>query len=349
MADPRAAIAKRELRVLSSEKTIVLALLIQLFIAAFSSFLVVGLVSLYDPGSVDGVQVEVAVTGDTVDELSATVRERPGLVAVPYSDEQSARRAFEAGRVDAVLAAQRAQGRVYVDAVVPDSNIRTTVIVVQLREALRAYERAEQAERAASLSVTPLSLPPESGASPYFGFTYTVLVPLLLFLPVFISGSIAVDSLSEERERGTLELLRVAPVDLVDIVDGKLLAAAGIAPVQAALWLALLAANGTPVANPGLLLALVAATAALVVSMGLAVALLAPDRRAAQFLYSIGVLLVFGGAALLPENPANTAARLAIDSAGPSAPIAVAGYAALAVVGYFLVRALVARADAGGL
>ena len=349
MADPRAAIAKRELRVLASEKTIVLALLIQLFIAAFSSFLVVGLVSLYDPGNVGGVQVEVAVTGETVDELTDAIRERPGLVAVPYRDERAAQRAFESGRVDAVLSTQRWDERVYVDAVVPDSNIETTVIVVQVRDALRAYERAEQVERSASLSTTPLPLPSESEGSPYFGFTYTVLVPLLLFLPVFISGSIAVDSLTEERERGTLELLRVAPVTLADIVDGKLVAAAGIAPVQAALWLALLSTNGTPVGSPGLLLALVAATGALVVSMGLAVALLAPDRRAAQFLYSIGVLLAFGGSTLLPSNPANTAARLAIDSASSSAPLVVVASVALAGLGYLLVRLLVVRVDASGL
>ena len=46
MADPRLTIARRELQTLRSEKTIVLALLIQLFIAAFSSFLVVGLPDL---------------------------------------------------------------------------------------------------------------------------------------------------------------------------------------------------------------------------------------------------------------------------------------------------------------
>jgi len=54
----RLTIAKRELQVLGREKTIVLALVIQLFVASFSGFLVVGLVSLYDPGSVEGYGIE---------------------------------------------------------------------------------------------------------------------------------------------------------------------------------------------------------------------------------------------------------------------------------------------------
>ncbi len=328
---------------LGREKTIVLALLIQLFIAAFSSFLVVGLVSLYDPGSVEGYEVEVAVTGDARADLLDAVRETPSLGGEGYDSRDAALTAFENGQVDAVLATETVEGRVQVEALAPDSNVRTTLVVVQLRDALRAFERGERADRAAYLDSTPLDLPPEGTSSPYYSFTYTVLVPLLLFLPVFISGSIAVDSLTEEFERGTLELLRVAPISLLDIVDGKLLAAAVLAPAQAGLWIALLRFNGTAVSNPVVLIGLVAAFSLLVVGLGSAVGLLAPDRRAAQFLYSIGVLAVFGGATLLPGSPANTVAKLAIGSADAVTYLTVAGYGVLAVGAYLLVRVLVTR------
>jgi ABC-type Na+ efflux pump permease subunit len=343
LADPRLTIAGRELRVLGREKTIVLALLIQLFIAAFSSFLVVGLVSLYDPGSVEGYEVEVAVTGDARADLLDAVRETPSLAGEGYESRDAALSAFETGQVDAVLATEAADGRVRVAAIAPDSNVRTTLVVVQLRDALRTFERGERADRASYLDSTPLDLPPEGTSSPYYSFTYTVLVPLLLFLPVFISGSIAVDSLTEEFERGTLELLRVAPISLLDIVDGKLLAAAVLAPAQAGLWIALLRFNGTAVSNPVVLIGLVAAFSLLVVGLGSAVGLLAPDRRAAQFLYSIGVLAAFGGATLLPGSPANTVAKLAIGSADTVTYLTVAGYGVLAVGAYLLVRLLVTR------
>lgn len=46
--------------------------------------------------------------------------------------------------------------------------------------------------------MTPRSTSGGELGQPYFGFTYTVLVPLLTFLPVFLSGSIAVDAITEE-------------------------------------------------------------------------------------------------------------------------------------------------------
>jgi ABC-type Na+ efflux pump permease subunit len=340
----RSTIARRELAVLAAEKTIVLALVIQLFVAGFSSFLVVGLVSLYDPGPADASSVDVAVAGEATDDLLAAVDDRSGLDPTVYGGTEQATAAFAAGQVDAVLLAERRGGRAFVTAVAPESDIRTTLAVVQVREALRAYERAERAERAAFLDRRPLALPDRTRSSPYYGFTYTVLVPLLVFLPVFISGSIAVDSITEEVDRGTLELLRVAPVSLADIVDGKLLAAAGIAPLQAALWLGLLSLNGTRVGRPGLLVLVAAALAVAVTGAGAAIALTAPDRRAAQFLYSLGVLGLFGATTLLPGDPANTVALLAVDSATTGTYLAVAVYVVAAVAVYALVRVVVGRA-----
>jgi ABC-type Na+ efflux pump permease subunit len=340
----RTTIARRELLVLAAEKTIVLALVIQLFVAGFSSFLVVGLVSLYDPGPAGATTVDVAVAGEATDDLLAAVDDRDGLDPTVYGGTEQAVGAFSAGRVDAVLLAERQGGRAFVTAVAPENDIRTTLVVVQVREALRAYERAERAERTGWLDRRPLALPERTRSSPYYGFTYTVLVPLLVFLPVFISGSIAVDSITEEIDRGTLELLRVAPVSLADIVDGKLLAAAGIAPLQSALWLALLSLNGTSVGRPGVLVLVAAALAVAVTGAGAAIALTAPDRRAAQFLYSLCVLGLFGATTLLPGDPANTVARLAVGSATTGTAIAVAVYVVGAAVVYALVRAVVSRA-----
>lgn len=343
-------IAKRELSGLRREKTILLALAIQLFIAAFSSFLVVGLVSLYDPGSVEGYAVDVAITGDSADDLLAVASEQDGLDPTRYASPQAAYASFQSGRSDAVLVAnRRPSGRIDVRATVPEGNVRTTLVVVQLREALEAYERAER-ERSADLLETPiLELPPEQRSNPYYDFTYTVLVPLLLFLPVFISGSITVDSITEELDRGTLELLRVAPVSFTQILEGKLAAAALLAPAQALLWLVLLSVNGTPIANVPALVALVVAFSLLLTAVGVAVSLLAPDRRVAQPVYSVCALVLVGGPATLSHGPVNTAARLAIDSGGPETTVAVAGYGLFAVGSYVATRWLIGRTDAAAL
>jgi len=156
------------------------------------------------------------------------------------------------------------------------------------------------------------------------------------------------DSITEELDRGTMELLRVAPVTPTDIVDGKALAAAGLAPVQALLWVGLLRANGTTVANLPRLLALVAAVATVVVALAAAVGLLAPDRRVAQLAYSLGVLVVVGGTTLVPGGPVTLAARLALDSVGPRATPLVAGYLLAAVAAAVALRGLVARVGVDG-
>ncbi|MFB6201195.1 MAG: ABC transporter permease [Halorhabdus sp.] len=330
--------ARRDVASLSREKTIVLALLIQLFIAAFSSFLVVGLTSLYDPGSIEAGGLDVGVAGNASEELVEAAASVDGVQTTQFGGYPSAQAAFQRGRIDALLDANTVNGTIHVTATVPEGSIRSTVSVVQIRSVLETLERSERDERAAWLTRQPVPVPTEQSASPYFGFTYTVLVPLLLFLPPFISGSIAVDAVTEEIERGTLELLRVAPVSLTDIVDGKALGMAVLAPAQALLWIVLLTFNGIAIRNVVPLLALVAAASVLVVVVGVLLGLVTARRRQAQLLYSLLVLVVFAAMALLPEHPATVAAKLAVGSATTVTMATVVGLLAAAVVGYAAMR-----------
>ncbi|MFB6152407.1 MAG: ABC transporter permease [Haloarculaceae archaeon] len=345
LSDARLTIARRDVASLSREKTIVLAILIQLFVAAFSSFLVVGLTSLYSPGSVSGGEIVVGVAGEHKDALVDAASAQDGVRAVTYSSPAAAREVYREGSVHAVMVARDSGDRIAVEVIAPQGNIRTTLIVDKIRSLLEAVERAERIERATHLDRSVVPLPADVDASPYFGFTYTVLIPLLLFLPPFISGSIAVDALTEEIERGTLELLRVAPVSVVDIVDGKALGMVAIAPLQAAMWLGLLGLNGIRVSNVGPLLAMVTALTVAVVVLGLALGLLTGSRREAQLLYSTLVLFGFGTLVFLPEHPATTVAKLAVDSPTTTTFLHVAGYVLLAVVGYAVVRRFVGRVD----
>jgi ABC-type Na+ efflux pump permease subunit len=348
---PRWTIAKRALASLSREKTIVLAVLIQLFIAAFSSFLVVGLTSLYDPSAVDDSQgIEVAVTGEAEADLLAAARETEGIRTSSYGSRADAMAAFDRGEVNAVVStiktATDSGRRIDVTAAVPAESLRTTLIVNQLRELLVELERLERGERAAYLEFQPVDVPAETDdGGDYFTFTHTILIPLLLFLPPFISGSIAVDSLTEEIEQGTLELLRVAPLSLVDIVDGKAAAMIVLAPVQAAIWIALLWINGIAISNAAWLLALVTAFATITVVVGLLLGLATAKRRQAQLLYSLLVLVLFGATLALPEHPAATVARLSVDSATAITFAHVAGFVTVAIALTVLVRQYVTGLD----
>jgi putative effector of murein hydrolase LrgA (UPF0299 family) len=132
-------------------------------------------------------------------------------------------------------------------------------------------------------------------------------------------------------------------------VDGKFAVAAGLVHIQAALWIVLLELNGTSVANALPLVALVTGLVLLVCGLGAAIALVSPDRRAAQFLYSVAVLFVIGGTTFLPHGPVTAAARLGIGSPATGDVLAVAGTGVLAVVAYAGLHRIVDRVDADAL
>ncbi|MGB9986247.1 ABC transporter permease [Salarchaeum japonicum] len=335
----RLVVGRRELASLRSEKTIVLALIIQLFIAAFSSFLVVGLVSLYSPSASQGdYVVNVGVAGNASDDLAPVVandRRNPVL----YENESEGLAAFTTGDVDALLLANKyPDGHVEVSAYAPEGSFRTTLVVVQLKDVLSEYERHLRDDLSSHLTREPLALPPESAGSTYYGFTYTILLPLLMFLPAFISGSVVADTLSEELERGTFELLRVTPLSVPEIVDGKSLAMIALAPAQAALWLAFLGLNGIRVDHPLGILVLTTALAAVLVGGGAALALRLGERRETQLVYSFGAIGVFALASLLPESPQNVVAKLAVGSTTPLTYPTIVGFAAAAVACFALAR-----------
>ncbi|MDZ7702631.1 MAG: ABC transporter permease [Halobacteriales archaeon] len=338
----RVLVARRELAALKREKTIVLALLIQLFIAAFSSFLLVGLVSLYDPGAVAGSGIAIGVAGNASGLVVDTLDDEGAWRLVEYDGAEPAEAAFASGQVDALLLVdEEATGRLAVDAVAPDESVRSTVVVLELRSALEALERERRLALADRLERPPVPLPDVPSVPPTFGFTYTVLLPLLVFLPVFISGSIAADAITEELDAGTLELLRVSPLSAAEIVEGKMLAMVAIVPVQAGAWLLLLGLNGTAIARPLAILVLVTAAATIVVAIGSGLALALRDRQSAQLIYSLAVILLFVAASALPETPPNAVAKLAIGSHGPATLAMVAAYAAVAVAVVWAIRRVV--------
>lgn len=335
----RARIARREFASLRREKTIVLALGIQLFIAAFSSFLLVGLVSLYDPSSVSANEIEIGVSGDARGDLIESLEGEGNWELVGYESETAARTAFKQGRVDTVFQADRLPtGVVYVNAIVPDESVRSTVIVVQVREALQLYERERRESFSSRLSEEPVPVPEAPDSTPTFSFTYTVLLPLLAFLPTFISGSVAADAITEEFDQDTLDLLRVTPLSITEILDGKMLAMIALAPAQAGVWILLLWMNGTSMAHPFAILAIVIGTATVLVAIGSGFAIRMRDRQSTQLLYSLTVLLVFGLATLLPESPPNLIAKFAMGSASGLSVGLVAGYLVVGIAAYTVVR-----------
>lgn len=331
-------IAKREANAITREKTIVLAILVQLLVAGFSSILFVGLVGLYDPGPETGV-VRVGVAGNATPSLHAALEDSSGTTPVTYASRSGARTAFEQGSVDAVMyGTVNASGVVHVTAIAPEGAFRTTLVVVELRDALGRLERILRRQYADRLIREPIPVPQRGTGSQLYSLAYTVLVPLLVLLPAFIAGSIAVDSLAEEIERGTMELLRVSPATPTAIFDGKAVTAIASAPVQAVAWIALLHLNGTSVGYPGTILVVVTAYTTVAVALGMAIGAAVPRRRDAQLLYSFATLVVLAVATVTPASPVNVIAKLGIATPTPVTWVAVLASVIVAGLAYLLSR-----------
>lgn len=349
--DKRLTVLRRELWALRSEKTIIFALVLQLLVASFSSVIVVGLVSVYSPDNAgSGTEVDFAVTGGGAVEVSESMDDVTGADASQYADFTEAYAAFQNGDVHAIIRAEEADsGRIQATVYAPDSGIQSTVVVVRARETLSELQDQKRVEYEDRLTFERLEVTEESDSVPFFSFSYTVLVPILLFLPTFISGSLASDTLTEGITTRTIELLRSAPLTDMDIVGAKVGAMALLAPAQVFLWLLLLEWNGIVIHNMIPLLAIATGATAVVTVAGAMVALQFRDRGKAQFVYSAAVIALFGITVVLPEHPINTVAKLSIGAATPMTFVYSGLYLLSGVLAFGVLYAYVSKRGIPGI
>ncbi len=316
------AIARKEIRGLTSEKTIILAILLQLFIAMFSSFLMVGLSAMYDPsvyGRITGVQYGIGFAGnDTV--LFDLFSRDPSFV--PYQmDPGVALGALKERQLAAVVWPSEvlpdAEDPVTVTLYTISNDIQSTVIEVKIKDILLEYEEILRDIRKDRLDFRPVSVTPSRpvAQNSFYEFIYGLLIPMLLFMPAIISAGLVIDLITEEYQEQTLDTLRTTPATLEDIVCGKILACILIIPVQVALWLGLLTLNGIRIASLiEILLHVVFASTALIL-IAATIAVYYRDRTKAQFIFSTAVIIVLLLILAFPSNPINLIVQLAVGTA----------------------------------
>ena len=339
-------IARKEFREVMHERTFILSVLIQLFIASFSTFLVIGLTSFYDPtalGELDMGSTKIAVVGTNDSELYLLLQ-NSDLAPILYDGFSDAYTAFYDRKVDAILMIPEGPPNGYetldIDIYLPRSDLKATLVSLQLKEPLEKFEQSVRDIRTKRLEgYTPLNLniieKRTKTSSTYFEFLYVALLPLLVFTPAFISGGLVVDFITEEFERKTLDLLLVSPISLLDVVSGKVLLATIIAPVQAFAWILLLMMNGIMIHNVITILFLVLVTAMILVTFSGIISVMFKERGMAQLFYSLILIFLFMISYLFTNSPMNLVTRLSIQSIGSlESVIWLGGYSLLAVVLY---------------
>ncbi len=299
----------RELKAIGREKTIMLAIIIQFFLASFSSILLIGIMSFYNPETIASntkIKVNVGVIGNTESELIGFMRER-NIRVLPLG-EAGAERAFQAGVIDTIIyIPQDTDGVVDLKVILPEMDAMQTVILMVLKEPLAKYENYLRAQNGVTLHYTNLE-----GASPAtYEFLYTIIIPILMLFPCFIAGSIVIDSVAEEIEHKTFDTLRADPIGFNAIFAAKTAAAILTALVQCVLWIVLLRFNDLIIQNVPIVLLAAFCVASFISFLAAVIALYFKDRERAQFAYSIVFIVLAGLSYFIDPAPYNLITRLA--------------------------------------
>jgi hypothetical protein len=304
------AILDKEIRSVAKEKTIMLAIIIQLLIASTSSFLLFGLMTYYDPSTIGDVprsDVYIGVTGDTDGTFVRFLQEK-GVRYMALGPGVSIESAIRSGSVDAVVyIPEETLGANEMRLYMPESDTGTTIVTMVLKEPLQRYEDYLREKNGVDVKYTDIKGKPHTT----YEFLYSFIVTMLMLFPAFIAGSIVIDAITEELENKTLETLLSAPVSLLEMYGAKAAAAIFIAGVQCVLWSILLYFNHIYIQNLPAVLLLAVIIAAFITISAAIIALWFHDRERSQFIYSIS-LMIFGGASLyMDPSPISLLIRLA--------------------------------------
>jgi sodium transport system permease protein len=168
-------------------------------------------------------------------ELVARI-EGQAVVLVEVEDAEAAVRAddYPAGMIvpDDFAAAIAAGERAELTVLTKDGNMRSELNAGKLRAAVDGYRQAVVAERLVAAGIDPAVLEPvavvardASTAAERSSGQLSWLIPFFIAIWTLSGGQMtAIDATAGEKERGTLEVLLVAPVRRGEVVVGKFLA-----------------------------------------------------------------------------------------------------------------------------
>jgi ABC-type transport system involved in multi-copper enzyme maturation permease subunit len=291
--------------------TIVISIVIQAFIASFSSAMLLGLLSLYDADTImkySGMSINVAMVGPADNRLEGFLADY-GISTILYNTQTEAEDAFYRRRVEAIFVVpQNAGAGEEVKLYLPNSDAYSSLIRMIIQEPLKRYENYLRGQNGVEVRYTSLRGKPTTT----FEFMYSILIPMLMFFPAFVAGSMVVDSLSEEVENNTLQTLLSAPLTLNRILGAKIVAAVLLAVAQCIAWLALMKLNGVDVQNLPWILLLAMVIAGITTTGAALGAVILRDRERSQFVYSLLLLAAAALSTLLDLSPIKTISRLAI-------------------------------------
>jgi len=231
------------------------------------------------------------------------------MTVIPFETLEQAEAGFYKGETIAIIdAPEDADGITEVRIYLPESNTMSSIVRMVIQEPLKEYENYLRIQKGVDIRYTDLQGEPSTS----FEFVYSVLLPMLMFFPAFVAGSLAIDALTEEFENNTMDTLLSTPITVNGMINAKILSVVILAAAQCGIWLGLLKLNGIVIKNViwVFLLALIVSG---IISVSSALgAVLLRDRERSQFIYALMLLTTIAVSNILNVSPITILSRLAV-------------------------------------
>jgi len=239
--------ALKDLKALTREKTILLAILLLISISSLAQIIAMGLSILYSPSFYQKVDIGLVGNAPIFESIAKPVK---------YKSLDKALEDLRKGKIYAVVVLnENATGVNYVTVYIPKEDVKAIKVIPYLRIILMDYQ-----DRLRSLKGIPIlrvqaydfsgnRIDVPEGISVKFRFIYTVLIPLLVVLTAVILGVYVVDVMCEELETKTIDVLAIS-VSLRDVVVGKVIASIVVALLLTSMWILALIVNGISIDVP---------------------------------------------------------------------------------------------------
>ena len=273
-------IALRELKAMKKEKTLLVVILFFLFVSSFSSVLTFGFASIYSPAE----DTKIGLVGNA--SIFETV-----VNPVCYGSFDAALHDFHSGKLDIiVLLEENTSTQNIMTIFLPAEEIRAIKVSTALKEKLIQYQNRLRAKRGIHVPELKMYLNGQevkiTNVHPlYFRFVYIMLIPILAIVSAVLPASTLIDSLTEEFETRTIDVL-LSVVKLRDIIIGKVLVVIFMSLFLVSSWIALLSLNGIAIYNAFLVLIICTSISLFFISLALLSAL-SRDRERAQLIFSL--------------------------------------------------------------
>jgi len=323
---------RKEFVSLSKERTLPFTIVIQLLTVLLSVSLASSFAFSAGGGELETGSMSVVIQGqgESTETLANSLSDR-GLYVLRVDTVEEANELIANSRIDLDI---RVSGDelggsdpIFVTLRMRDSPIASTLIRLS-KESLEDLQQAARQQRLdtvrpkeenvlASFENKPLNGEQASSqvASFYaFETTYAIMIPLIFSLPALISGGLAMDSLTQERERRTLGVLLVTPVTRLDIYSSKLLFYMFLGITQVVAWMLILQVMGISIENTANILVLGSLMIVMFVLLGGVISARFKTKTLTQLAYSVIATLLTMSWFALRGSPINMMVKLAAGS-----------------------------------